>query len=300
VNRLRLQLKPSIAPFDCIFGYDAQSWFWEAGGNGTGGLSYLFRFQEGVSFNETHRHHAWSGFGNDKLFHSGGSVQAQERTTETRNVRGFQSIELDGPGTLIITVGETTSFQITAAPDEIRRIDSEVDGRTLEIEFKGGFLRNRNPSAVILYEVTVPSLRGLEVHGSAQVEADGLVTTGLDLDVSGSSTVTLTNVSSSSIEAEASGRNVVNLAGVVDTQDVDVSTGSTYTALNLDSRFAGVESYGRSLAQVRVTERLDAEASSGATIAVIGEDTQIDEEISTTGTFRQLLFVALPEATLVS
>jgi hypothetical protein len=222
---------------------------------------------------------------------------AAQETTESRQVSRFRRIEAEGPGRLVVTVGPTESLQITASASDLRRIETEIDGDTLDIEFEGGTIFNRGSGGTILYEVTVPSLVELDVEGGIEAEVTGIIADGFDLEVSGRSQVRIDGLETSSLDVELSGASTVQISGAVTSQDVDVSALSEYRALLLDSRFASVEASGGSLARVRVQEVLDAEASGRSRIEYIGENVRIVEEVSATSSLVQLPFEALPSAT---
>ena len=206
----------------------------------------------------------------------------EEPTTDgdgaERDVSGFDQVSLEGVGTLLIAQGDAEALTIDAEARVLRRIETVVEGGTLYIRPERGY-RTREE---IVYNLTVETLSGIAVSGSAQVRAQRLETDSLRVSLSGSSTAAIDEHLAQSLDVEASGSNSATLAGTVDSQTVDFGQTGTYDAANLESRVATVSVEGTARAIVNVSESLDASASGASSIGYYG-DPEVSQSTSGVG-----------------
>ena len=199
-------------------------------------------------------------------------------TTETREVSGFDEVELQGIGTLIITQGETESLSIEAEERVLPKIATEVVAGRLTIGPDRSF-RTREP---VTYTLTVKELTAIEVAGAARVEAAALDAGELELVVNGSAEVALDDLTADALEVTASGSADIELAGEVDRQAVELDGASEYRAADLASRAATVIVDGASKATVRVGETLDVRVGGAGSVEYVGDPT-VSQEVSAAG-----------------
>ncbi len=197
---------------------------------------------------------------------------------ETRDVRDFDAVSLEGVGTLQIAQGDTESLSIQAEPRVLRRIETEVIDGTLFIRPDRSFT-TREP---IVYSLTVDDLSGIDLSGAGQVEIPRLDTAQLRLSVSGAGAVTIDDLTADLLEVNASGNVALIVGGTVDSQSVTLGGAGTYDATNLASRLAAVTVDAAAQAVVQVSERLEATASGASSIAYIG-DPAVSESTSGVG-----------------
>jgi hypothetical protein len=162
--------------------------------------------------------------------------------TETREVGGFDAIEVSGGIVLRLTVDANADPLVTATYDDNLqdRIGTEVDGTTLVI-------RNIGRYTVLgegrLVDVTTPTLVALEASGGTDVTGTGAVGS-VTVQASGGSDVDLSDLIADSmvlaasggasvvvnvaerIEGEASGGAEVTILGDPASQVIDVSGGA--------------------------------------------------------------------------
>ncbi|MBA2597288.1 MAG: DUF2807 domain-containing protein [Chloroflexia bacterium] len=201
---------------------------------------------------------------------------------ETRDVRDFNAISLQGVGTLRIAQGDTESLSIEAEPRVLERIATEVSDGTLFIRPDRSFT-TREP---IVYSLTVDDLTRIDLSGAGQIEAPVLNTDQLQVTVSGAGSVTIDELTADLLEVEASGNVTMMLGGTVDSQSVTLGGAGTYDATNLASRLAAVTVDAAAQAVVQVSERLEATASGASSITYIG-DPDVSESTSGVGSVTQ-------------
>jgi hypothetical protein len=104
-------------------------------------------------------------------------------TSESRNVSGFDEVELNGVGNLSIQQTGSESLTVEAEEDVLPKIRTEVENGRLILGPRPG--ASINTTGPINYKLTVKDLNALEVSGSGDVEAEDIETDELDVTISG-------------------------------------------------------------------------------------------------------------------
>ena len=128
--------------------------------------------------------------------------------TEQRPVSGFSAVSLNGTGKLIINQTGKESLSVTADDNLMQYLQTEVHGTQLIL--RTADRTNLNPSEQVVYKLDVGKLVEIEISGSAEVEAPGLVTNGLKVN--------------------ANGATKMRLSGQADQQEVSISGAGEYQA----------------------------------------------------------------------
>ncbi len=183
--------------------------------------------------------------------------------TEARGVSGFDGITVSGAGLVIVEQTGYESLHITTDDNILRYIVTEVRGGMLVMGARSN--TSIAPSDGIVYQLTVRSLNEISISGAVEVEA-------LDIDTDG-------------LIVTMSGATHVDVAGVVDWQDVQTSGASSYWGRDLFSRVATVQASGSSAVVVNVRDRLTASASGVALIEYVGRP-QVIANVSGGATIR--------------
>ena len=171
---------------------------------------------------------------------SGTTTQAPgETTSESRDVSGFEEVELRGVGNLYIRQGKSESLTVEAEEDVLPKIRTKVGDNRLIIGPKRS--TTINTTEPINYELTVEDLSALEVSRSGDVEAEGISTDELTVTIDGAGDV--------------------EISGEVDSQNVEVSGSGEYRAEDLESKWAEVDVGGTGSAIVNASEELEARVS---------------------------------------
>lgn len=190
--------------------------------------------------------------------------------SESREVSGFDSIDLSGSGDVIITQGETESLTIETDDNVMEHITSEVRGGTL---YLGTEPRTNVIPTRLVFTLGVDELRAADVSGSGSIEADSIETDSLELNVSGSGSVNVDSLAADDLKVGISGSGEVQLAGETPEQDIDISGSGQYRAGDLLSETAVVSISGSGEATIWTTGSLDADVSGSGTINYYGAPT---------------------------
>src|SRR5688572_24381399 len=169
--------------------------------------------------------------------------------TEQRPVSGFTAVSLSGTGKLIINQTGKEGLTITADDNLMQYLTSEVHGSQLILGTTQ--YTNLNPSAPVVYKLDVGKLVEIEVSGSGEVDAPGLVTTGLKVN--------------------ANGATKMNISGQADQQEITISGAGEYHAAGLKSKEVTITITGSGDAELAVSDKLNVTVTGAGSVEYIGD-----------------------------
>ncbi len=179
---------------------------------------------------------------------------------ESRDVSGFDEVELRGVGNLSIEQTGSESLAVEAEEDVLPKLTTEVVNDRLIIGPKPGTtVQTTKP---INYKLTVEALDALDVSGSGDVEAEGINTDRLAVTIGGAGDV--------------------KAGGEADKQEIDISGSGAYRAENLESKEARIGVSGAGSAIVNASESLDADVSGAGSVEYVG-DPSVEQDVSGAG-----------------
>jgi hypothetical protein len=180
--------------------------------------------------------------------------------SESRDVSGFDEVELRGVGNLSIRQTGSESLSVEAEDNVLPKITTKVvNGRLILSPEPDTSIQTTEP---INYELTVKDLRALKVSGSGDVEARGIGTDNLGIDIGGSGDV--------------------KISGRADSQEVSISGSGDYRAKDLQSKEAKVDVSGSGSAIVNASKALEAKVSGAGSVEYVGDPT-VEEDVSGAG-----------------
>jgi hypothetical protein len=172
-------------------------------------------------------------------------------TKESRDVSGFDEVELRGVGNLSIEQTGSESLSVEAQEDVLPKLTTKVVKHRLIISLKPN--TTIHTTEPINYNLTVKDLSALKVLGSANVEAEGISTDRLAVTINGAADV--------------------RMSGKADEQQINILGSGDYQAENLESKEVTIDVMGSGSAIVKVSEELDAEVSGIGSVEYIGDPT---------------------------
>ena len=209
-----------------------------------------------------------SSSGSSQVTSSSGGTEGSSGTTnesgsvvsESRDVSGFDEVELSGVGNLSIRQTGSESLTVEAEEDVLPKIGAElVDNRLVISPEPNTSIQTSEP---INYELTVKDLRGMELSGSGGIEAEGISTDKLGINISGSG--------------------AIKASGSADSQKIGISGSGAYRAEDLESKRAEVDVEGAGSAVVNASEALEAKVSGAGSVEYVGDPT-IEKDVSGAG-----------------
>ena len=181
-------------------------------------------------------------------------------TSESRNVSGFDEVELNGVGNLSIQQTGSESLTVEAEDDVIPKLGAEVENNRLIIGPKPN--TSIHTTEPINYRLTVKDLNALKVSGSGSIDAEDISTDELAITIGGAGDV--------------------KIAGRADSQNIDISGTGDYKARNLESKEVKIDVGGSGSAIVNVSDELDAKVSGSGSVKYIGAPT-VNQDVSGVG-----------------
>lgn len=181
-------------------------------------------------------------------------------TKESRNVTGFEEVDLRGVGNLIIEQTRSESLTVEAEEDVLPKLRTEVINNHLIIGPKPN--TTIHTTEPINYRLTVEDLSALKVLGSANVEAEGISTDRLAVTISGTGNV--------------------RMGGEADEQEINILGSGNYRAEDLESKEVKINVAGAGSAIINVSEELNANVSGVGSVEYIG-DPLVKQDVSGVG-----------------
>lgn len=195
-----------------------------------------------------------------------------ELVTESRQVRNFDRISLEGMGEVQVTQDGRESLSIETDDNIMEYVKADVEGRTLKLGLKEGVsIFNMIFPSRLIFTLGVDDLNGVSISGSGDIEAGLIETDQLEVLISGSGKVQISNLTAGEVIAEISGSGEVDLAGgETAEQDISISGSGKYLAGDLCSAAVQVSVSGSGTATVCADETLEADISGSGSINYYG------------------------------
>jgi hypothetical protein len=213
--------------------------------------------------------------------------------TETREVTGFNSIELRAFGDMQITQGTTESLVTEGDEEILQKISSRVEDNKLILELGQNWFErimtglNSIGRKAVKYHITVKELKAVKVIGSGDVYIPSLKTTNLHLVVTGNGEIKLPALTAEGLEVDISGRGEIDVAGQVKTQDISIAGSGEYDAKALTSQSTKISISGHGDVEVAVSELLDVRIAGYGEVTYTGNP-QVKQSIAGAGNIKQV------------
>ncbi|MFT4569111.1 MAG: hypothetical protein ACI9FN_004081 [Saprospiraceae bacterium] len=178
-------------------------------------------------------------------------------------------------------------IKISAKGIEIEKVKSEIENGQLVVRIKKKWndwsSKRTDVTAIITYAQEldeVSSSSGASVHSENSIVSDNLeldASSGASLDVS---------LQCREVSVDVSSGARVETSGSTTDLIVDMSSGSTYKGYDLSSKNASIEGSSGASAQIHVSNSLEADVSSGASVKYKGNPSNKDVDKSSGGSVR--------------
>ena len=210
------------------------------------------------------------------------SVFSGPIVSEEREIDAVTTVVLDTSGDVTITEGEP-SLVIHATESALQRLTSEIEGDALVL---GNTFGPGMGIGEVRYEITLPSLEGIELNGSGDIEstvgAEGTVV----LVIDGSGDVEWSDLAADRVELRISGSGDIDVDGTTTELLVELDGSGDVDAESLEAQEAVVTIGGSGNVSVSARDNLYAGIDGSGTIVYTG-DPVIDTEVSGSGEVRQ-------------
>jgi hypothetical protein len=143
--------------------------------------------------------------------------------TEERATGNFSAVSVSGANNVYITRGNELKVEVKGYSNLISYYETKVSGETLELHYQDDVsVKNDN---IEIY-ITMPSITGLSISGSANINAVGEFdsTSSLEVKISGSGNISIETAFTDNYSCEISGSGSINTLGVTtDIAHVNIS-----------------------------------------------------------------------------
>lgn len=199
--------------------------------------------------------------------------------TKDRQVENFTGIKVSTGIDVYLKQGETEKVSVEADDNIQEYILTEVRGGVLNV-YTEATIRSAERKRVYVTVKEISSIRTSsagDVFGESPIKSDRL-----ELSASSAGSIKL-DVSAKEIKADISSSGDITLTGITDLLEADLSSAGDLNAYELNTREADVSVSSAGDADVNVTEKLTARASSAGDINYHGNPKYIDVHSSSAG-----------------
>lgn len=213
---------------------------------------------------------------------------AGEFISQTREVSGFDKIEVNGAYDLYITQGQEYSLRIEAEPEIQEKIKTEVKDGQLRITHKKhkiqiGIFKSK---ARKIY-VTLPELKELCINGSSDVIGQNKFKAGnLSLVVNGSGDIDL-ELEASDVSTSIRGSGDIKLKGSADNFDISIAGSGDVSAYDLASQKTTVNIKGAGDCKVNAGQELTVNISGSGDVSYQGNPKVVMKNVSGVGSIHK-------------
>lgn len=220
-----------------------------------------------------------------------GSIVLGQVIKEDRSVSGFDRVDLEGFGEVILTQGDREALTVEAEKDMLPEIETEVRGKTLYLELKDRHWRKAHrwgSKNGIKYYITMKTVRGFSVSGSGTITSEKIETNKLKIDISGSGDIDVESLQAQDLNIRISGSGNCRLAGEVAVQDISISGSGKYVGRDLRSDETTVHVSGSGNVTVWVEKGIDVQISGSGKVEYKGNPETLTFQSSGSGKVKKI------------
>ena len=203
-------------------------------------------------------------------------------TTETRDVRNFNEIALQGRGVLILEQGAVESLVIEADEAVMPHVKAEVEGSRLVLGMEHWWDHLLHPFAMLRFRVSAVTVSHVAISGNGSVKAETLQAEDLRLDVSGSGEVAVPKLTARTVSLGINGSGKMMLAGQADRLAVRISGSGNVKTGELVTQATEIHISGSGDVKVNAAQTLDVHISGSGSVRYLGQP-QVSQHISGSG-----------------
>jgi len=212
----------------------------------------------------------------------------QNKITQTRDVTGFNSIDLKIWATVYVTQDNHFSVQVTGPQEWLEKISTEVDDEDLEIsveskDWSKDFMKNK-PDVII--NISMPKINELNVSGSGTITSqNSILTDMLSLDIHGSGTINVAEFKAGKFQTGVYGSGYINIGkGTAESIEEEVQGSGSIKSSSLMGSLVSISLAGSGDIKVEdvSSEKLEAETSGSGNVK-ISKGIVNDLALATTG-----------------
>lgn len=209
---------------------------------------------------------------------------AGKPVSQTREVSGFDRIEINGAYALYLTQGKEYSLRIEAEPEVLENIETEVKGGLLKVSdnkprIRIGAFKGKTRKIYL----TLPELKDLCINGAADVISQNRIKTGnFGLTVNGAGDVEL-ELEAGDVAATINGAGDIKLKGTAENFDISIDGAGDISAGDLASQKASVSISGAGDCRVNASQELTVNIAGSGDVGYQGSPKVMMKNVSGLG-----------------
>lgn len=204
------------------------------------------------------------GGGAEKIPGSGDIV------VEARDISGFERLDLAGEGRVDVSVGGDPSLTIETDSNLMEYLEVSVTGTTLTLRTVGDGAFDIDPTASIIWRVTVPTLAAVTLSGAGSVDVADLEGDRFDATVDGVGDITLPGLDVGAFAARIHGVGSIIAGGTADSVDVAVEGPGMIDFGELETANASLLINDSADITIWATDTIDISGDGPGTVALYG------------------------------
>ena len=206
-----------------------------------------------------------------------------EGPIETRSdeVRNFDRVRIETFGEIILQQDDEESLTIEAPRDYLRYITSEVQGDTLIIGTRRGFIGG--PVRRVIYTITVKDLKELNLSGAGAIKSYSLDVDDLAVTLTGAGSIEIDSLKAERIAINLTSAGAIVIAGEAEKQEINLSGVGSYEAGDLRTLETSLNLSGAGSAVVWVEDYLDVNVSGVGSVSYYGKNPAVRQNVSGLG-----------------
>jgi hypothetical protein len=226
-------------------------------------------------------------FDNGESFIGPGERGSGNVITETREVSGFDAVNVSYPATVLIKQGNAESLKIEAEDNLMPNLKTQVKNGTLEIFYERENGKHVNPTKTVNITIVVKDLVDVEFTSAGELIVENLKTDALDVSLSGAGNIKLDKILVKTLGVNLSGAGSSTASGTADDLSLNISGFGDFKGKDLHNKDAQVDISGAGSATVWVADSLDAQISGAGSISYYGSPS-VSKQISGVGNVNHL------------
>ncbi len=211
---------------------------------------------------------------------AGFAVSAKDYSEETRDVAAFTEISLKGSMDADVTVGKERSVRVIADDNIISKVITEVRGGTLYLEMEKGSYRNIEKLEVI---ITVPSLEGVGLYGSGDMNIDGAKSDDFDFDLKGAGDAVFTDSEFGQFDIDLAGSGDVVVDGTCSDIVIDLKGSGDIETNDLKCENADIDVKGSGDIKVHASNSVSISVRGSGDVSVYGKPEKVSSNVRGSG-----------------
>ncbi|MCB0559568.1 MAG: DUF2807 domain-containing protein [Lewinellaceae bacterium] len=199
--------------------------------------------------------------------------------SKTLNLEGFSEIDIATSGELYLSQGDTYAVKVEAQQNIIDNLDAKVSGAKLTL----GFDKSVSSFEALKFYVTMPTLKGVSIAGSADVAGATPFTglDGVDLNIAGAGNIQL-SLEAQTIDMNIAGSGDMELEGKAGRADASIMGSGSIKAGGLNVQMADISIAGSGDCAIDATDKLDVSIAGSGDVYYFS-DPKVEKSIAGSG-----------------